>query len=377
MCDGIQRKAVQITISEQCNLNCIYCYEKNKNPEVMRFETFRRIIERSFEDCEKEVEEIEFSFHGGEIGLFFDEIMRFCEWLWEKPWPKKYVCSACTNGTLIHGDVQVWLKRNAHRFKLGLSLDGTPEMHNINRNDSFGQIDVDFFLKTWPKQGCKMTVSPQTLPKLYEGVLYLHSLGLKVAVNLAYGIDWTTDLLKTYRQQLELLVRYFIQNPDEEEPNLLQGPLAVLGAKLLCPDGEDFKWCGTGERMVCYSPNGQAYPCQMFMPSSTGKGETEAFRKIDFCNYKLFCDERCRKCVLKGVCPTCYGQNYIMTGSVSNHPEGLCPYRKIEALASSRLTSMRLLDEQYREKYKKEELKPLIRATRYVQESLSEEVYSY
>lgn len=37
---------------------------------------------------------------------------------------------------------------NKERFIVGLSLDGTREMHNRNRSNSYDKIDIPFLLRT-------------------------------------------------------------------------------------------------------------------------------------------------------------------------------------------------------------------------------------
>lgn len=44
----MKRKVVQITITEACNLNCIYCYEKNKDFRKMEIPLAKSIIKESF-----------------------------------------------------------------------------------------------------------------------------------------------------------------------------------------------------------------------------------------------------------------------------------------------------------------------------------------
>ena len=95
-----------------------------------------------------------------------------------------------TNGTLVHGDVQKWLIDHKDCVICGLSLDGTREMHNTNRSNSFDSIDIDFFAENYPMQDIKMTISRETLPTMAEGVMYAHKRGFEVSCNLAYGIDW-------------------------------------------------------------------------------------------------------------------------------------------------------------------------------------------
>jgi len=40
-----ERKTIMLTITEHCNLNCKYCYEKNKSLRTMSLKTALSIVE--------------------------------------------------------------------------------------------------------------------------------------------------------------------------------------------------------------------------------------------------------------------------------------------------------------------------------------------
>ena len=42
-------------------------------------------------------------------------------------------------------------------------------------------------------QYVKMTISPETLKMLADGVIYLHGLGFDIDNNLAYGVNWSDE----------------------------------------------------------------------------------------------------------------------------------------------------------------------------------------
>lgn len=342
-----KRRSVQITITEKCNLDCIYCYEKNKDLRVLPLETIQQIITDAFAQCDK-WDEIEFDFHGGEVALVFDTLKAACEWLWSKQWPKPYLCFATTNGTLIHGEIQEWFYQNRECFWLGLSLDGTPEMHNANRSNSYDKIDFDFFRRCWPKQPCKMTLSPLSLPTLAAGVKHIIGLGFDYTANLAYGVAWDERQLQIYAEQLSELIQFYLDNPELKLPHLLDMSMRTIGLYNFEPERRDerHKWCGTGDAMVCYGCDGRKYPCQTFMPSVSERQQEDLFEKLDFSNCENFDDPDCADCVIKDVCPVCYGHNYIETGSLFKRPKDLCRFRKIEALAASCVQGKMLLNYQ-------------------------------
>ena len=343
-----KRRSVQITITENCNLNCVYCYEKQKDLRVMPLEMVKQIMTGAFAEVEKsdKWDEIEFDFHGGEVALVFGTLKAACEWLWSEKRPKPYICFATTNGTLIHGEIKRWFCQNKNRFHLGMSLDGTPEMQNVNRSDSYDKIDFEFFRRSWPKQGVKMTISPQTLPTLADGIKHIIGLRFELSSNLAYGVTWDESLIPVYKNQLFELAKFYLDNPELALPNLLSMSMRITGLYNLKPERreERHKWCGSGDAMVCYGVDGCKYPCQVFMPSTHDGEQENLFEKFDFADCTNFEDEECAECVIKDACPACYGHNYIATGSLFKRPKDMCKFRMVEALAASYVQGKMLLD---------------------------------
>ena len=163
-----------LIITHQCNLNCRYCYESFKSKKAMPLEMAKEILAHEFATAE-DYEGLMVDFMGGEPLVQFELLREIAEWIWSHDWPKPYILSTSTNGTLFTAESKAWFRRHAERFQVGLSLDGTPTMHRTNRGCSFQDIDLDFFLSNWPEQKVKMTVSCETLPSLAEGIIYLQS----------------------------------------------------------------------------------------------------------------------------------------------------------------------------------------------------------
>ena len=332
-----KKRILMLTITEDCNLRCNYCYEEHKRPGSMDLSIAKSAIERHF-FTSNTYDELQIEFFGGEPFIFFELIQEICNWVWRQAWPKPYLFFATTNGTLIHGGIQDWIYENRERFILALSLDGLPEMHNHNRSNSYDRIDCQFFARTWPNQPIKMTVSSHTLPRLAQGVEFLHNLGFKIDGNLAYGIDWSDKKnITLVADQLEKLVAFYMKHPELE-------PASFLSMAIKRAGNEPFpirKWCGVGTDMVAVGTDGQEYPCHMFQPMSIGnKSKTNA--EISFTNVAALQDEKCVNCMLLPICPTCYGSNYLLTGNPSIRDQALCSLTKVRALACAKLHALRI-----------------------------------
>lgn len=339
----MKRKVIEITITERCNLNCIYCYEHNRNNDVMSIDLVKQIITRSFAE-EYDADFLEFDLHGGEIALVFNYIKEICDWTWNRKWNKPYVFHATTNGTLIHGQIQKWFKENAQRFNLGLSLDGNKMMHDINRSKSYDSIDLNFFHDTYPEQPVKMTISPQSLPYLFNGIIDIYKKGFNVSANLAYGPDWNKQELKRiYYEELLKLVGWYLEHPQIPVCSLLSDRgFDYIGYIISNNYSQTHrKWCGVGENLKCFSVEGYESPCQMFNPSSFNTRNTQ---KIDLDFSTISLDNVCSACPILPICPTCYGKNFIRNLKLIKKPDEMCDFVKIESLASSFLYGKMLFE---------------------------------
>lgn len=331
----MSKKTVMLTITENCNLNCRYCYEKNKSLETMKLGTAVKIIDQEL-SADDEYDECEIQFFGGEPFLEFELIKAICDYIWTHKWKIKYQCFTTTNGTLVHGEIKQWLVDNKDRFVCSLSLDGTERAHNINRCGSFNAIDIDFFKKTWPNQTAKMTISPESLPYLAESVIYLHDLGFDFHNNLAYGVDWTDgSLIEVLREQLRILAEYYIEHPNTRHCSLLG-----MSIENVMMDRRINRWCGAGVSMRSYDVFGNLYPCQMFQPLSFEMTQPKDKYGIAFEELNTI-DESCADCPIFNICPTCYGHNYSATGDIAKRDKGLCRFTKEITLATSYIWLMK------------------------------------
>ena len=340
-----RNKSVTLTVTEACNLNCSYCYENHKSKKRMNLETAKRILDYEL-NLDDGFKGVTIDFFGGEPFLEFDLIRSVSEYLWSNDYKKPYTIFVSSNGTLVHGEIQSWLAKHKDRFSVGLSFDGNEYMQNVNRSNSFDTIDLDFFAKTWPDQGVKMTISLETLPYLYEGVKFLQEKGFIVNCNLAYGLDWSDESLREIlEEQLMKLIEHYVDDIKLRPCSMLNMEIGAVAYAL-----EYAKWCGAGTQMRVYSPEGRLYPCHYFQPLSVGDELSEKSLKIDFSKAEELMDPECKNCSVLSVCPTCYGSNFASTGDVRKKDRNLCRLTKIMALANSYLWYEKL------QKYSDEEL---------------------
>ncbi|MGC3978668.1 MAG: radical SAM protein [Paludibacteraceae bacterium] len=311
----MQRKTIIIQITENCNLNCSYCYQHGKTINKIELEQVKSIISQSFQKKD-DFDEIEFDFIGGEPLLYPDLIMETCNWTWQQKFNKPYIFFVNTNGTLLRNDFKIWARLNRDKIWLGLSLDGTKEMHDINRNNSYDKIDVNYFIDNWPEQAVKMTISPLTLKSFSKGVIDIHKRGFRVNANLAYGVDWSGESYKTIlSDELAKLIEFYLKNESIIPIRLLNMPLF----NLLTNNRE--KYCGTGTGMAACDIYAKKYPCQLFYNLTI---KDEAWRKYDFnCIHENYYSN-CYSKEFFNLCPICIGINFSQNNVKFKCDKHLC-----------------------------------------------------
>ena len=363
----LRTKTVTLTLTESCNLACSYCYEHHKSQKKMNLPQAKQIIDFELSNMDG-FDNLEFDLFGGEPFLEFDLVKEITDYICLKKGDIPCTVFASTNGTLVHGDIQTWLTEHSGCFICGLSLDGTRDMHNVNRSDSYDSIDLNFFLKMYPEQDVKMTISKETLPDLAEGVIDMQQKGFLVSCNLAYGIDWSdpqnTEILN---RELHKLIDFYLEHPDIEPCSMLAMGISNVGSF----EEHAVRYCGAGKYMRAYDVDGRDYPCQFFMPLSVGEEKACAVKDIKFPDEYLpeeLLDEKCKTCVVRSACPNCFGSNYASTGSIYSRDDNLCRLTKIVMKARSYFRAKQWELGQLHES--PDELQTLLRAIVNIQEKL-------
>lgn len=332
-----RRKFVVLTVTERCNLNCAYCFEGAKSEKTMDLRIAKQAIENEFVNSDG-FDEIEIDLFGGEPTLCKEFLIEIVKWVEERKFEKPALFFIETNGTQVHGDFQDWLLKRKHYVVVGLSLDGTPETHNMNRSNSYEKIDVAFFTKHYPDQAVRLTVHSRTVGRLCEDVMHLHSLGFQnIDASIACGIEWETgNAIEELKRELGKLCKYYLEHPELKECSLFGMHLPDIlhrGNKLS-------QRCGAGTNMVSIGTDGRKYPCHTFQPNTTTT--PVELGEIDFGNIEDFRDPECSDCLLEPVCPTCYGINHRTSGDILNRDKEYCRVVKIRALATSYLRGKQL-----------------------------------
>lgn len=136
-----------------CNLACQYCFYLGKQelyPESnlqMPEEVLKAYIKQLLGSHKNR--EVSIAWQGGEptlMGLDFFQLSVELAKKYQKP-GQKIIYSMQTNGMLLTDEWCAWLKK--HDFLIGLSMDGTPDMHNAFRVNKAGMGSFDQVRRGW------------------------------------------------------------------------------------------------------------------------------------------------------------------------------------------------------------------------------------
>lgn len=138
MKDLLPSRTAEILITQKCNLNCSYCFEKHKNGCSLDFKDFRK----HFGDGVLPFEQ--FYIFGGEPTLNMKFIEDAIKWIaqnpkWDEDYKRKLTHSICsnliTNGVALEEIIPVLKK---HHIGLQISLDGPEDINDACRKDHAG-----------------------------------------------------------------------------------------------------------------------------------------------------------------------------------------------------------------------------------------------
>lgn len=353
-------KTVTFMVTEDCQLRCRYCYFTGKNSNnKMSFDIARRSIDYILENRTIFSESsIVWDFIGGEPFLEIELIDRICEYIKtsqeEKmhPWSNCYRFSFTTNGILYNNDrVQNFIKKNIADLSIGITLDGTPEKHDMQRiypsgkgsyNDTADNIPL--WLQQFPNGSTKVTVAGDDLPYIKESVLHLYDTGIRhVSINVVFEDVWQDGDDAVFEQQLIELADRII-----DEKLYKDHTCSFFSETIGQPVTENHNWCGAG-KMLAIDYKGDFYPCHRFTPPSLTKKKAipvgNCFDGIDSNKLRPYLSldlltqssRECIDCEVATGCAWCQGANYDFadTDTIFQRATYLCKMHKARVRANN------------------------------------------
>lgn len=202
-----------VFFTNRCNMNCSYCYEKNKKECSMSYEIIDKTIDFIVsKKHENPTEKLSIVTHGGEPLLEFEKIKYFVSALKNRIENVSYIIT--TNATLLNDENIDFLIKNY--AQISISIDGNEKAHNSNRifHNRRGSFDIVIqnskkILDRAPFDICaRMTVNRKNVEYLFDGVKWLLDFGF-VSISPVpdqYDNNWTdSDMNELYNQGVQII----------------------------------------------------------------------------------------------------------------------------------------------------------------------------
>ena len=256
-------------LTDDCNLNCKYCYEKDKyKHNKLSFENIKFVIDNEVNQKSKFVG---ISFYGGEPLLKKETIYKTIEYIKKLKCKTKFAFGMTTNGVLLDDNFIKFMKDN-NFLSIGYSIDGKKETQNsnrltINNQGTFDSVEKNAIklLKVFKNTVAMVVVTKNNIKQLTENVDYLISLGFKT-INLQFDFfaNWEDKDLITIEENYNKLADLYIKKILNEE-NI---DIIMFDEKIKTYIKEEYNCnddCQLGLKSINIGVDGNFYPCVQFV----------------------------------------------------------------------------------------------------------------
>lgn len=251
-----------------CNLNCIYCYQEPVRNKIQVMPSY--ILEKITPDNITLGDRIKFLWHGGEPLLagiaFFKNAVEIQKRFNQKG--VKIINSIQTNATLID---QKWARFFAENdFRVGTSLDGPSDLHNISRSNSFEKAlqGIRNIQKTGKDVGIVITVNKYNVdfPRIiWKEIIEHKQIATSFETNICSSTE-LSDFVPDTEKATNFLIQLFDLWLEKDDPSIYIKTFRVLLRFLMGGNAGDcaFEYSKCNQ-FAAIDEKGDVYVCNRFM----------------------------------------------------------------------------------------------------------------
>lgn len=324
-------------ITNQCNLNCRYCYI-NKNNIDMDFDVAKEIIDKLIVSLkENNFNKIVLSFSGGEPLLRVDlieKIIDYCNTFHNISFSYRIL----TNGILIGDRVIKLIKEN--NVDVRISLDGIKEYNDKNRcyydkrGSYYDVVDGILYLKKNDiEPTINVVVTKENIDGLFELTKRLIDFNLPFRFSLEKSnnnimpsiINVQSKIIRKLKSCLKLILKCYSKGIFDNSFNVDD----------ISFNNSTCRNCGVGDNIIAIGSNGDVALCGMDLcrPISNIYKDNDLISIINDCEVSKFNINKvneCKSCIWKHVCNNgCPILNYNIFGDFNKKNSYCKIYREI------------------------------------------------
>lgn len=343
--------SITLNMTNNCNLSCSYCFEHNKSlhKDMMTPEVAVDVIKTAYSSHyvnPKFNNKFSINFFGGEPMLNWPAIKAIIDYCTENKMDVIY--GVTTNLTILTDEMLDYIDN--YNIHLLVSIDGTKEVHDKNRSNSFDKVmenlqklkDRDLLIYV----EARMTILPEDAYQMFDSVKFLIDFGIdNVCPMPVTDVSWTTEQLEYYALNFRAVVNCFIaySNKEDYSRNISIKNVNDMLINVLSPEVSDEMLCAIfNNRWCAIDTNGDVYPCHQLPTSEpdikaknkigniyTGVEEDMILKETKKVTYHK---EECDTCSAKGTCKGgCPQENYRLNNKEDEPSEAYCNLHKIMA----------------------------------------------
>lgn len=329
-----------LNISNACNLNCDYCFNKNKTNKSLTIEEVKEFLDNAFNLFpDKEKYFVDLSGKGEPLTnlKLILKINKYCIELSNKIRKQVLVSFVC-NGTLLSPNVANTLQKEGILF--GVSLDGNQVNHDLHRRTQDNKPTFERIInnvksiKHREYIGCAITITKDVFDLLETELKLLETFNT-ISVKPARSCDDAIDenSINNWLVEYEKLAKYLINQASKGDTKLLYALLNgddyfgkfILRAFL---NIRVFVRCDAGLSRITLDENGVIYPCPAASSHEKmilGKDFVVETEKIEQIFDEQYSEIQCNDCGFKYLC----GGECLIEMKINGHKnEIMCKYKK-------------------------------------------------
>ena len=202
-----------------------------------------------------------------------------------------------------------------------------------------------------------MTFVPGSFKYIADSIKMMLNEGCEsISCNYAYEPVYEPRNGRTLYDQLKSVSDYIVEKR-------LDVVLTILDSALGGKSKDDKNFCGGTGSMLCFAPDGSAYPCVRYAPISVGtekanevrfgsvydglyatENQRQAKADLDAITRTSQSPQECLDCPVSAGCGWCSGLNYELFGTANKRFTGICWAHKARVLASAYYHNRRYIE---------------------------------
>lgn len=334
-----------INISNDCNMQCIYCFEHGgnygKEKCLMTIDTLKNSIDFWYKYLDKDAKNVYIIFFGGEP-LFNKQGIKFAVEYINKILAAHEIkphYNVTTNATLLDEEFAEFIVEN--KIPVTISIDGGKDIQNKNRPLAGGhasfelvQKNIKEFLKIKKVLTARVTLVHEDVEKLADIVTDLWDMGFcQVQYDLVStdneNLRITEEDLTSISRQVEVLAELSYKNIVNNQWKVLRNLTKIMD----CINFPQRNLTGCSfytPYTIMVDPAGEIFKCQRLMEKEFCAGTIyEGLNWKKFYSHKLINNE-CGRCWASTICNDgCPQVKLANTGNINTNSSLWCEHTKI------------------------------------------------